>query len=542
MSLRRLNGGPQVVCARVVRPNLVGRTHILKISATDVQERPKTCGLGGALKVRPDVRSPEWQPRGDKTHPFLGGLIREVACRIHTDPRIDTWSGLQDVIRERLANTSMHPAARRYVEHAIASYLEAHDVLSVETPGLQFRCFDPKVFPEPNGTLTVWAPLYESPDGIREIRKLRLGTVREKPQVPDRWTVVAAHVASLIRPSAHVSRIRVVEIGLSDASCQVLLDCSPDDARAAFTDLALPSLQKIIRAQSTHPGSFCKDCKIAGCCGAIEKLDGFLGQLTPGPATRSVSARDIELYETCPAQWFLTLSQFLPKKDSSGPASRRGRLVHEWIANAHSRSTKCTLEDVGEFDTPGTFNAGMSEEDYAEIHPFLVQHVDVCPIGEGTQVISIEAPLYGYDATSDVLVATTPDMVFVDGQDSLVIRETKTTSRDLPDSNAEAFDQFFAAAWLLNLFASGYRGPYQSTSARLELEVLSPGDSRVFQWDLNDEPVLRMARKEVRQRAKSWHQDTTWEATPGKHCAWCPVRRWCPDAESDEEAEDALSE
>ncbi|MFH9960343.1 PD-(D/E)XK nuclease family protein [Streptomyces mirabilis] len=522
-------------------PDLVGRRHILKISATDVQERATTCGMGGALKVRPDVVSPEWRRRRDDSHPFLGGVIREIACALHSDPRVETWEGTQAAIHEKLATVPLHPATRRYVEHAITNYLEAHEVLSAETPGLEFRCFDPKVFPEPNGTLTAWAPLYESPDGIREIRKIRLGSIRERPINPDRWTVVAAHVAGLFPPQKAISRIRVVEIGLSDASCQVLFEATPEVVRSTFTSNALPHLLKIVDADTTYPGTFCKDCKIAGCCGALDRWDGFLGQATPGAATRSVSARDVEVYETCPTQWFLTHSQFLPRKSISGAASHRGRLVHEWIASAHSRNKKCSIEETGEFHNPNTFTGAMSEEEYAEIEPFLAQHVQTCPVNPGSQIISIEAPLYGYDAPADVVIASTPDLVFVDANGSLVIRETKTTSRDIPEDSAEAFDQFFASAWLLNLFASGYRGPYQSTSARLELEVISASGSKVFTWDLNDAGVLRMAKKEVRQRAKAWHRDTTWEANPGKHCAWCPVKRWCPEADSEDANEaDAL--
>ncbi|MBZ6130708.1 PD-(D/E)XK nuclease family protein [Streptomyces olivaceus] len=520
-----------------MRPNLVGRAHILKISATDVQERSSTCGMGGALKVRPDVVSSEWRRRRDESHPFLGGVIREAACALHDDPRVETWEGTHAAIQERMAAVSLHPATRSYAERAIANYLEAHEVLSAETPGLQFRCFDPKVFPEPSGTLTVWAPLYESPNGVREIRKIRLGGVRAKPEKPDRWTVVAAHVAGLFPPQG-ISLIRVVEVGLKDASYQVLFEATPEVVRSTFTEVALPYLQKIISADSVHPGTFCKDCKIAGCCDALDRWDGFLGQTTQGAATRSVSARDIELYEICPAQWFLTYSQFLPRKTTPGAASHRGRLIHEWIARAHSRRRKCTAEDVGAFREKETLTGPISEDEYAEIQPYLAQHVEVCPLSTGSQVISIEAPLYGYDASADVIIASTPDIILVDDDGSLVIRETKTTSREIPQDSAEAFDKFFASAWLLNLFASGYRGPYQSASARLELEVISTEESNVFTWDLSDAGVLRMARKEVRLRSKSWHRDTTWEANPGKHCTWCPVRSWCPEAET-EDAVDA---
>ncbi|MFJ3270341.1 PD-(D/E)XK nuclease family protein [Streptomyces sp. NPDC086776] len=292
------------------------------------------------------------------------------------------------------------------------------------------------------------------------------------------------------------------------------------------------------------PGYSCKDCKIAGCCGTIEEFDSFLGQKNPGAGTRSVSARDIETYETCAAQWHMSLSCHLPKETVSGPAADRGRLIHHWIATAHSRSRKCSESDVGDFDAPSSFTSSLSAEDYLEVRDYLSQHVATCPLNDGVQLVSIEAPLYGYDRSADVVIASEPDMIYVDVDDTLVIRETKTTARELPQNNGEAFDRFLAVPWLLNLFGSGYRGPYHADSARLELEVISKGASRLFTWDLRDTGILRMARAEVRLRAKAWHRDTTWAASPGKQCGWCPVRRWCPDAKtggSGEIPEDELS-
>ncbi|MCX5013515.1 PD-(D/E)XK nuclease family protein [Streptomyces sp. NBC_00555] len=399
---------------------------------------------------------------------------------------------------------------------------------------LAFRLFDPQVAIGPGRTLNAWGPVYESETGTREVRRLRIGGTRPSGSTPDRWTAVAAHVAALMKPTWGIERIRVTEIGLGDGSFQVLFDGTPKSALAVYDAIALPSLQKIAAARSMTPGYSCKDCKIAGCCGTIEEFEGFLGQRSPGEGTRSVSARDIEVYETCAAQWHMDMSCHLPKERFSGPASDRGRLVHHWIATAHARSQKCSRSDIGDFDEANSFTSTLSAEEYSEVRDYLSRHVDTCPLGEGIQLISTEAPLYGYDKTADVVIASEPDAVYVDTNGALVIRETKTTTRELPKDNREAFDRFFAVPWLLNLFGSGYRGPYHADSGRLELEVISKDESRLYSWDLHDSGVLRMARAEVRLRAKSWHRDTTWAASPGNHCGWCPVRRWCPDAHAGE--------
>ncbi|MFD8473383.1 PD-(D/E)XK nuclease family protein [Streptomyces globisporus] len=348
---------------------------------------------------------------------------------------------------------------------------------------------------------------------------------------PDSWTVVAAHVAGLIRPTGDLVRIRVVEVGLGDGSLQITFDGTPNAASANYQTLAIPDIKKIVHAESVTPGYSCKDCKVAGLCGSLEKLSGFLGQPNPGPCTRSVSARDIEIYDTCPTQWHLTRSNHLPRVDANAPASTRGTNVHLALADAHATSGRCSPDGaIG----GTTLDSLMSEDEQSEIQPYLAQHSDNCPVEDGARVIGSEIPIYGYDAQADVIIASKPDMLYVDRNQTLVIRETKTTTREVPDSEASAFDQHLAVPWLINLFGSGYRGPFQSATVRLELEVISPAESRVFSWDLRDQGLLRMARKEVAMRVRDWHSDTTWEATPGAHCGWCPVRKWCPAANDDD--------
>lgn len=515
-------------------PRLEGRSDVLKISASDAQDRPNGCGAHGALKVRPSLVAPDWSRRYDNSQPFLLGVIRDIATKLHTVSGLDSWEVLDAAITAELSQYPLHPGSRAYARHAIENYTDAHELINEVVGPLHFRLFDPQVAVGPNNVLSAWTPVYENGAGTREVRRLRFGSVRKTGLRPDRWTVVAAHVAALARPSGGVERVRVTEIGLGDGSHQVLFDGTPQHAQANYDELALPALREITAARSMTPGYSCKDCKIAGCCGTIEKFDGFLGQKQPGAGTRSVSARDIETYEHCAAQWHLSLSCHLPKENISGPASDRGRLIHHWIATAHSRSQKCSETDVGDFDSPTTFTSSLSAGEYLEVRDYLGAHVANCPLNAGAQMISIEAPVYGYDKSADVIVASEPDMIYVDADDALVIREVKTTAGELPKDNGEAFNRFFAVPWLLNLFGSGYRGPYDSDTARFELEVISQGESRLFTWDLRDAGILRMARAEVRLRAKLWHRDTTWASSPGKHCGWCPVRRWCPDSMTDE--------
>ncbi|MFJ6247742.1 MULTISPECIES: PD-(D/E)XK nuclease family protein [unclassified Streptomyces] len=316
---------------------------------------------------------------------------------------------------------------------------------------------------------------------------------------------------------------------------ETLFDDSPSAAESLYVTKVFPVVAKIATSRVPTPGTSCGKCKIAGCCPSLSKLDGFLGQSRKGPGTRSVSARDLEVYEKCPSQWHLT-SNNLPKISSTSPSSARGRHIHEWLAHAHMSGQKCDPSDLDAIDE--NFPPGLDESEYLESRKYVAQHGAICPIGDGVRVIGSEVSIYGYDALADAVIVSKPDLLYVDSDDTFVIRETKTTTLSLPANSQEAFDRFFAVPWLINLIASGYRGPYESEKTRLELEVLAPEESIVVSWDLGDARLLRMAKAEVRLRAKKWHRDTSWKSNPGEHCRWCPVRGWCPDATVDEEDDD----
>ncbi|MFF4961249.1 PD-(D/E)XK nuclease family protein [Streptomyces sp. NPDC001222] len=460
--------------------------------------------------------------------------MRDVSIALQDDPRIDSWDELSQLVSQNLAPYGLHSAVLRYATQAVENYLICHDLSKAELGALQLRMCDPEVVPDPRfpgQKLNVWAPVYDSDSGVREVRKLRFGTARQAPENPDRWTVTAAHVAGLVRPRGDVTRIRVIELGLSDGSVEVLFNDSPAVAKALYDSQVVPALNKIVESKSVTPGSNCGKCKMAGCCDTLEKLDGFLGQVRRGHATRSVSARDLEIYETCPSQWYLINSN-LPGDSDPGPSSERGRNVHDWLAKAHMDNRGCDASDLDFIDE--YFPQHLSEEEYLEAREYVTQHALSCPLGDGARVIGSEIGIYGYDARADVVIVSKPDLLYVDADDTFVIRETKTTTRSIPQDERAAFDQFFAVPWLINLMASGYRGPYRSEKARLELEVLASAESRVYAWDLNDSGLRGMAKAEVRLRAKRWHRDTTWSSTPGEHCRWCPVRQWCGDARIEE--------
>ncbi|MFF0597362.1 PD-(D/E)XK nuclease family protein [Streptomyces antibioticus] len=519
-------------------PKFRGQSDLLRVSASDVQGLPHGCGLHGALKVRPKLQPTDWERRKDDTETFVLGIVRDVSLRLHDALTSPDWEALNKLVQVELAQYQLHSGDRSYIARAIENYLVCHEVCESELGALRLRTCDPTVVPDtsfPLNQLTVWAPVYDNEDGIREVRKLRFGRARPIAKDSENWAITAAHIAGLLRPRDYLQRIRVVEIGLGDGSMEILFDDSPAEAQSLYATRVIPLVSGIVTSRVATPGNSCGRCKIAGCCSSLEKVDGFLGQSRKGSSTRSVSARDIEVYEKCPAQWYLT-SNNLPSRSDTPPSSERGRVIHEWLARAHMGNRKCDPSDLDAID--GNFPPGLDESDYLESRKYVTQHASMCPLGDGAQVIGSEISVYGYDAQADVVVVSKPDLLYVDSDETFVIRETKTTTLSLPLDEQEAFDRFFAVPWLLNLIGSGYRGPYKSDNARLELEVLAPEESRLFSWDLGDARLLRMAKAEVRLRAKKWHRDTSWNSTPGEHCRWCPVRGWCSDATVDEAEDD----
>ncbi|MET9437557.1 PD-(D/E)XK nuclease family protein [Streptomyces sp. NPDC006551] len=458
-------------------------------------------------------------------------VTRQVIAALHRDERIATWEGLQEALREQMTQYSdLHPGVERYVAHAVEQYLDTHDELAAQYEEVRFFAFDPVVGSQ-GREVAVWAPLYSSVDGVREVRRLRVNKARSSAEEHDRWATVAAFVAAGVKMRVPPVKIRIVEAGLFDGSTEVVFEGTPDEVRTRYETYGRPVIKNLLEATDYRPGQSCQNCKLAGCCPSLEDLSGCLGQRRPGTHTRSVSAADLELYLKCPARWYLETVCRLPAAGMSSEASDRGRIIHRWLAQAHARGTRCTEQDVALLGQVGVFTGTLTAEEYAKTREFLAAHVRSCPLVDGVEVVAVEPSTYGYDGTADVVIASQPDLVYREAGGRIFIRETKTTTQ-MPADESDAFDRFFPVPWLMNI-ASTAKDAFGETEILpvVELEVITPGGARVFTWDLErDQDMVRMARAEVRQRAGSWIRDATWSSSPGPQCTWCPVRRWCPDA------------
>lgn len=502
----------------------------LRVWASDAESHPAHCGVFPAAKVRRDFAVDGWARRyGDE--PFMLGVIREIVVALHRDARTITWEGLQEALNEQMAQRSdLHPGLRRYVAHAVEQYLDAHDEREAQHGEMRFVTLDP-VSGSQGREVKVWALVYSSADGAREIRRLRVKRARSRAAEHDRWATVAGYLAAKMQMRTPPTGIRVVEVGLQDGSTEVVLQCTHEEALAFYDAHGRPVIQQLIAPTDYRPGHSCQKCKLAGRCPSLQDLTDCLGQRRPGPSTRSVSAADLELYSKCATRWYLEMQCRLPAEGDPSEASDRGRIIHRWLDQAHTRGTRCTERDVATPDQEGIFTGTLSADEYARAREFLVAHTRSCPLADGAKVIAVEPPVYGYDATADVIIAARPDLVYRDPSGRIVVRETKTTTQ-MPADESDAFDRFFPIPWLINIARTAKDAFGESdTFPRIELEVITPGEARVFAWDVErDQDMVRMAQAEVRLRARAWIRDTSWAPSPGAQCTWCPVRRWCPDA------------
>ena len=508
--------------------DLAGDRAQIKISATDVAS---DCGCGRhlAFKARPKVHPAAWRKWFSDDLPFVPGLVLELVAEAHLAPGTDTYAGLRTWLMGRLDARGVGRLLRPYVEAAVENALEAHSSIEDDLGPLRLLTSTP-IIGSRGRELTAWAPLYTTADGTREIRRVRLSSAHEDPSEGDRlWAATAAHVAATFRASPAAVRVRVVEIGLGDGSSTVLFDGTPDEATAAYDARARARASALLEEDHVLPGFACGGCKAAGVCDALVQVDGMLGQDAAGVVARSIAPTALQKYAECPARWLLEAEMHLPKEVTGGDQMVRGNAVHRWLEAAHGRGVACRAEDLPDPATGlGLADGRLSPGDYALAHPYLVHHVGNCPLAvDEATVVAVEQTVYGWDDAAQVVPVTKPDLVYRLG-DRLIIRETKSM-QSMPIDQHDAYSRHLQVPFMLVLLASGLEAEHGATAGAVELEILGPDGAEMWAWETDDPVVMAVARADVRRAVEDWHVDTTWDTRVGPHCAWCPVREWCPD-------------
>jgi hypothetical protein len=517
--------------------DLFGDPSILKVSATDIASAD-ACPRHLAVKIRPDVKSRRWRRSFGSEKTFVLGIVTDLVRAAHSSEWAHDPQHLAGWIAQELERRRVHRLLHPYATAAVTNILEAHWDIEDDVGPLQLFQTDPSIGTVER-TLTVWGPLYRTDDGVREVRRYRLGTAHGEPTPGDLlWVHTAAQVAAGFPSRDAPVRIRVVEIGAADGSIAVLFDGPPADADAEFSAEAKHVAGHLGDLAQASPGYECGNCKVAGACDALIPVPEVLGQPTKGYASRSVAPSDLDRYQRCPAQWLLSSDLNLPKDQGYSDAQTRGLLVHAWLQTAHARGIGCSADDLplpgGDLGLATTL---MDASEYAIAHPFLRQHVDACPLGaDGITYVASETAIHGFDPDAEVVVVTKPDLVFRVG-DRLVVREFKTT-RTLPANGADdVYADNLQVAFLLSMLSAGVAEAHGCATATVEVEVLTPDGSEVYAWDLDAPGLVAAIKDDVRAATSDWHVDSQWHTRPGAHCTWCPVRRWCPDRQVHENQE-----
>jgi hypothetical protein len=510
---------------------LDGEPDVLKVSATDLASRD-ACERYLAAKVRPFARAKDWKRRFPPDKHATPFLLRDVVDMLVAATRqapMDDYEGLEAWIRAEIDHRSPSRLVRPYLDAAIRNAIDAHTSIEDEIGALELVAVNPEIGP-PERRLTVWAPLYATSDGVSEIRRFRLGSASASSDEDDQtWVRTAAWVAATYPTEPPPTRIRVTEVGLADGSVQVAFDGSWEQARSML-DAVRPHLQVVANGSEARPGYQCGSCKIAGACDGLIHISGLLGPERPGHQTRSVSPSALETYRQCPARWLLAQELHLPRVEEHSDAQARGVHVHQWLDAAHRRGRACTFEDLPNPDDGMGIAADlMTRDEYELAFPILLSHLDVCALAEkGSTFLASERVFYAYDADADVVVACKPDLATV-RDDVLILTEAKTSLHQGPESVDDAFSRTLQVPVMLNMLAKGLAAAEGYARGEVRMEYLTPSEARVWSWSTEDPEQVRLAAAAVNSAAAVWHVDHEWPTRPGAHCAWCPVRQWCPD-------------
>lgn len=447
-------------------------------------------------------------PRQEPFENLLTAKIKDVVIAIVRGRGSDSDGGLA---RARATHEGRHPLIREFLDTAALNYLEFLEAREAEVGNLVYVDYAHRRDIATDVSLKLWAPVYQTEDGTREVHRLRYNEARSGT---GHWATGAAWV---VNREAHAAT--VVEFGLASGSEAVVQDrAEPDAVRESMESTLVPDLRNLYSANHLVPGSNCIGCKAAAHCPALIQMDLFAGKVDATPWVRSLTEADLARYRQCPAK-ALAKSLHLPSETNFGDAKERGVRVHRWIADRHAGTISCA-------------DAFLIEGTEAEADgPYLSAHVDLCD-RTGSATLSLEQTLVGWDAgLNDVILMKPDEVVLRDGV--LVLREIKTSTSEAALDGTVAWEQFAdVGAWWLTVLDGGLAERFGATTAVVELEVLTPNGGAVHHLSTDeDEARFRMAGWCLDTPAL-WLTDRDFLPRPGPNCTRCEFLRWCMEGQA----------
>lgn len=536
---------------------VVVRDRLIRVSAAHLRGEDRwECPTQIAVKARPTLqvdRDPSVRVSYPPFNSFALGLARDAAYSVLSSDR-DPDVALDQVCASTTGDVA--DAARGAAREALQGYLmavarlrDAGD-LPADTVVREFFAADEQ---DVRVEWSAWGLLHISRDGAaREFHVLtweQAGTRRRDPAYLAVYARVAADAimrqegsvwrerwpAATAQPAA-AERVRVREIGMLDASDALLLDISADEARHGFADTVTERIH-VLGGGAFNPGGRCATCPVRYECPGPARMPGVLGVAGPALWTRALSPGDLTTARTCTWQVHLERELSLPRaRRETTEAMLRGTHLHSWLEHAHARLVPCSLDDLpipGEGVGDVGEMLGWDDPTYAALRPYLLQHLEGCPL-RGADVVAAypEQTLTAWDTDVDVVMSTRADLV-VETASGYLVRETKSVGvhTEMPQTASEVFERYPQVAVTLCLLADGLNpltGEVTSDvrPARVEVEILRADGREVRGFDTTDAEAVLLARASIAEAVDTILYSPA-EPSVGRHCAWCPVSRWC---------------
>jgi hypothetical protein len=536
---------------------VVVRDRLIRVSAAHLRGEDRwECPTQIAVKARPTLqvdRDPSVRVSYPPFNSFALGLARDAAYSVLSADR-DPDVALDQVCASTTGDVA--DAARGAAREALQGYLmavarlrDAGD-LPTDTVVREFFAADEQ---DVRVEWSAWGLLHISRDGAaREFHVLtweQAGTRRRDPAYLAVYARVAADAimrqegsvwrerwpAATAQPAA-AERVRVREIGMLDASDALLLDISADEARHGFADTVTERIH-VLGGGAFNPGGRCATCPVRYECPGPARMPGVLGVAGPALWTRALSPGDLTTARTCTWQVHLERELSLPRaRRETTEAMLRGTHLHSWLEHAHARLVPCSMDDLplpGEGVGDVADLLGWDESTYAALRPYLLQHLEGCPL-RGADVVAAypEQTLTAWDTDVDVVMSTRADLV-VETASGYLVRETKSVGAhtEMPQTASEVFERYPQLAVTLCLLADGLdpvTGEVTSDvrPARVEVEILRADAREVRGFDTTDAEAVLLARASIAEAVDTILYSPA-EPSVGRHCAWCPVSRWC---------------
>ena len=415
---------------------VVVRDRLIRVSAAHLRGEDRwECPTQIAVKARPTLqvdRDPSVRVSYPPFNSFALGLARDAAYSVLSSDR-DPDVALDQVFASTTGDVA--DAARGAAREALQGYLmavarlrDAGD-LPADTVVREFFAADEQ---DVRVEWSAWGLLHISRDGAaREFHVLtweQAGTRRRDAAYLAVYARVAADAimrqegsvwrerwpAATAQPAA-AERVRVREIGMLDASDALLLDISADEARHGFADTVTERIH-VLGGGAFNPGGRCATCPVRYECPGPARMPGVLGVAGPALWTRALSPGDLTTARTCTWQVHLERELSLPRaRRETTEAMLRGTHLHSWLEHAHARLVPCSLDDLpipGEGVGDVGEMLGWDDPTYAALRPYLLQHLEGCPL-RGADVVAAypEQTLTAWDTDVDVVMSTRADLV-----------------------------------------------------------------------------------------------------------------------------------